>query len=363
MKVPFIDLTREWSFFEDRFLEKFKEFGRAGHYILGEYTEQFENHLAKFFNYKYAISVSTGLSALEVMLRAYGIGSGDEVITVANSAVATSLSISYVGAKPVFCDIGEDFLIDVSKIESLISPKTKAILPVHLFGKIVNIEAINEIAKKHNLIVVEDACQAHGANFSGASLINTKALSFYPTKNLGAIGEGGAILTNDEKVKEFAMYYRNYGQKERYNHVIKGNNYRIDALDCALMDVKLTHLSESIQRRREIAEKYVEALKTIPDIAIEPFDLTHAYHLFVIRVLNSKRDDLKKYLQEQGIDALIHYPTPIHRQPCYQDEYKDVVLERTDKTQEELLSLSCYPFLMTEELEYTIKAIQAFFNR
>lgn len=361
MNVPFLDLAREWSFFEDRFLEKFKEFGRAGHYILGEYTEQFETHLAEYFNYKYAVGVSTGLSALEIILRAYGIGEGDEVLTVANSAVATSLSISYVGAKPVFCDIGEDFLMDPDKLENLITPKTKAILPVHLFGKIANMEAINAIARKHNLIVIEDACQAHGADFSGASLVNTKALSFYPTKNLGALGEGGAILTNDEKVRDFAVSYRNYGQKERYHHEIKGNNYRIDALQCALMDIKLTQLDEFIRKRRAIARKYVEHLHSLTPITVEAFDPTHAYHLFVIRVAGGKRDALRDYLHSQNIDALIHYPTPIHHQPCYREEYRTSQLPVTDRLQTELLSLPCYPFLYTEEQEKVLDALTSFF--
>jgi dTDP-4-amino-4,6-dideoxygalactose transaminase len=362
MKVPFIDLTREWSFFEEQVLEKFKEFGRAGHYILGEYAEQFEQHLAEYFKYKYAVGVSTGLSALEVILRAYNIGVGGEVITVANSAVATSLAISYVGAKPIFCDIGGDFLMDVDKIESLITPKTKAILPVHLFGKIANMEAINTIAQKHNLVVVEDACQAHGANFSGSSLINTKALSFYPTKNLGALGEGGAILTNYEKVKEFAISYRNYGQKGRYNHEIKANNYRIDALQCAFMDIKLARLDEFVVKRRKIAEKYIETLQAISQLKIENFDPTHAYHIFVVRVLNEKRDALRQHLSNRGIESLVHYPTTIHKQPCYEKDYPSLELKNTDAFQKEMLSLPCYPFLTAEEQELVIKEVFAFFG-
>ena len=362
MKIPFTDLTREWSFFEEQFLEKFKEFGRAGHYILGEYTEQFEQHLAEFFKYKYVIGVSTGLSALEIILRAYNIGEDDEVITVANSAVATSLAISYVGAKPLFCDIGEDFLIDPNKIESLITPKTKAILPVHLFGKIASMEKINTIAQKYHLVVVEDACQAHGANFSGSSLINSKALSFYPTKNLAAFGEGGAILTNDEKVKEFAISYRNYGQKGRYNHEIKANNYRIDALQCALMDIKLTHLDEFVLKRRKIAEKYIETLKAIPKLKVESFDPTHAYHLFVVRVLNEKRDALRQYLNGQLIESLVHYPTAIHKQPCYEKDYPGLILKNTDDFQKEILSLPCYPFLTDEEQEFVVERVVGYIS-
>lgn len=360
MRIPFTELNREWAYFESDFLNVFKEFGRAGNYILGPATENFENNFASYHGYKYAIAVSTGLAALEVALLAAGIKDGDEVITVSNSAVATSLAISNVGARPVFCDIKDNFLIDESKIESLISDKTKAILPVHLFGQICNMKEINTIAAKHNLIVVEDACQAHGANFKAESAINTKAFSFYPTKNLGALGEGGLILTNDESVRDFAVSYRNYGQAGRYNHVVKGNNYRADALQCLLLDIKLKKLSYFIKTRRTIAQKYIDELNGRPDLILPEFSEDGSYHLFVIRVLNNKRDDLKKYLSDQGIETLIHYPVNIKNQPCYADEYKEVTLEKTDAFQSEILSLPCYPFLKKEEQDYIISEIKKF---
>lgn len=360
--APFIDLKREWHFFEDKFLQKMKEFGDAGNYVLGKFAEEFENDFAEYCGYKYAISISTGLSALEVSLLAHGIKPGDEVITVSNSAVATSLAISNVGAKPIFCDIKDDYLIDEEKISALISDKTKAILPVHLFGKICDMKKINEIAKKYDLKVIEDACQAHGADFKNESAINTKAFSFYPTKNLGALGEGGMIITNDEKVKDFAVSYRNYGQKERYQHMIKGNNYRIDSLQCAFLNIKLKELDSFIKRRRQIAERYIEKLSGIKDLVINEFDPTSAYHLFVIRVMDGKRDGLKNYLEEQGITCLIHYPALIHQQPCYKDEYSDLALEKSEKFQSEILSLPCYQFLTDEEQNYIIDHIIGFFS-
>lgn len=362
MKVAFIDLKREWTFFEKQFLVALKKFGREGNYVLGPAVEKFENDFAKFCGYKFSVGVSTGLSAIEMALRAYNINTGDEVITVPNSAVATSLAISNVGAKPVFCDIGDDFLIDVQKIESLITSKTKAILPVHLFGKICNMNVINKIAKKYNLIVVEDACQAHGAQFSGQSAVNTKAFSFYPTKNLGALGEGGALVTNDQKIRDFIISYRNYGQSGRYNHVFKGINGRIDPIQCVLMSIKLKQLKKFVLIRQKIAKTYIKELKNIANLSIDEFDVNSSYHLFVVRVLNGQRNSLRDYLLKNGIEALVHYPVSINKQPCYIEEYKNIELNNNEKLQEEILSLPCYPFLKNAEQEFVIKRISKFFT-
>lgn len=362
MKVPFVDLTREWSHFETSFSEAFIEFGRKGHYVLGDYTSNFEKNFATYCNYKYAVTVSTGLAALEIALLAYDIKAGDEVITVGNSAVATSLAISHLGAKPVFCDIKDDFLIDENKIEALITEQTKAILPVHLFGKICDMKTINEIASRHNLITVEDACQAHGAKFENDSAINTKAFSFYPTKNLGALGEGGLILTNDERVRDFASSYRDYGQNGRYNHVIQGDNNRINALQCVFLDIKLKELDNFINKRREIAQKYIKELAGLQYLKINNFDETSSYHLFVIRVLGSRRDSLKFFLAENGIDALVHYPVAIPGQPCYKSDYSDLKLDKMDLLQTEIISLPCYPFLKGEERDYIISKLKEYFS-
>lgn len=361
MKISFVDFRREWKFFESKFISAFKKFGQSGIYVLGPEVEKFENNFAKYSGYKYAVGVSTGLSALEMILRAYNIGKGDEVITVPNSAVATALAISNVGAKPVFCDIGDDFLIDSKKIAKLINKKTKAIIPVHLFGKICDLAIINKIAQKNHLVVIEDACQAHGSKFKGESLINTKAFSFYPTKNLGAFGEGGAVVTNDKKISDFVVSYRNYGQYGRYNHIIKGVNGRIDPLQCILMNIKLKVLNKFIERRRNIARNYVSSLKKIDGLVINDFDATSSYHQFVVRVLNGKRDELKNFLEKKGTDALIHYPTLINKQPCYIKEYSGLKLEVADRLQTEILSLPCYPFLLKKEQDQIIAAIKEFF--
>lgn len=363
MRVPFIDFKREWKFFEKKFLLAFKKFGQSGVYVLGPEVEKFENNFARYCGYKYAVGVSTGLSALEMILRAYGIKGGDEVITVANTAVATALAISNVGAKPVFCDIGDDFLIDADKIEKLINKKTKAIMPVHLFGKICDMKKINQIAQKHRLVVVEDACQAHGANFRGESTVNTKAFSFYPTKNLGALGEGGAVVTNNEKIRDFVESYRNYGQQGRYNHVLKGVNGRIDPLQCVLMNVKLKKIDKFIKRRCDIAKKYVAELRDLSGLVINNFDKNSSYHLFVVRILDGKRDKLRDYLKKRGIETLVHYPTAIHLQPCYKNEYKNLAsLLNTNKFQKEILSIPCNPFLSGKEVGYIIEQIKVFFT-
>ncbi len=363
MRVNFLELQREWKYFESACMRAFKKFGRNGVYVLGPDVETFESQFAKFCGYTHAIGVSTGLSALEMALRAHQIGVGDEVITVPNSAVATSLAISHVGATPVFCDIGDDFLIDVRQIESLITPRTKCILPVHLFGKVCDMKYINALAKKHALIVIEDSCQAHGAHFVGDSCKNTKAFSFYPTKNLGAFGEGGAVVTNDIKIRDFVRSYRNYGQEGRYNHVIKGTNDRIDPLQCTLLSIKLKKLKYFVRMRRNIAKKYCRKLKNLAGIVLCEFDMNSAYHLFVIRVLDGKRDMLREYLKQHDIETLVHYPTSIPRQTCYAREYSDLHLERNDLLQTEIVSLSCHPFLKSKEQEYIIKHIHLFFEK
>jgi len=362
MTVPFTDLTREWAYFENAFLKGFKNFGRAGIYVSGSALQKFERDFADYNGYKYAVGLATGMAALEVALRAYGIKSGDEVITVANSAAATALAISHTGAKPIFCDVKDDFLIDEEKISGLITAKTRAILPVHLFGKICNLEAINRIAAVHNLIVIEDACQAHGAKSKGAAGMNAKAFSFYPTKNLGALGEGGLILTNDKNIRDFAVSYRDYGQTERYKHVIKGNNYRLSPLQCVFLDIKLQKIADFIARRKIIAKKYISALSGIKELKINGFDGSAAYHLFVIRVLNDKRDDLRAYLENKGIATLVHYPTAIYDQLCYREEYPKLTLEKTEAFQTEILSLPCYPFLTAAEQDYIIKKIKEYFS-
>lgn len=360
--IPFLDLKREWLFFEKTFLKAVKKFGRDGVYVLGSCLEKFEEEFADFCGYKYAIGVSSGLSALEIALLAHGVKAGDEVITAGNSAVATSLAISNIGAKPIFCDVKNNFLIDEKKITELITDKTKAILPVHLFGNPCNMKLINMIAREHRLEVIEDACQAHGVDFKDESKTNTKAFSFYPTKNLGCIGEGGIIITNNEEIRNFAASYRNYGQNGRYNHEIKGNNHRLDPIQCVFLSIKLKKLKNFIRRRKIIAKRYFQAFKNIKGIEMGGYDEQSSFHLFVIRIKNGRRGELMKYLENKKIKVAVHYPVAIYKQLCYRKEYGDVDLQNTEELQKGILSLPCYPFLKPEEQDIIIKEINNFFK-
>lgn len=363
MDVPFLDLEREWRALEPELTEAFVRFGRAARYVLGSGVAQFEEAFAAAHQYAYAVGVGSGLSALEIALLAEEVGPGDEVITVGNSAVATALAISNIGAHPVFCDVQTNFLIDVSKIEHLITPRTKAIVPVHLFGLVCSMQSISEIAQKHGVRIIEDACQAHGTDFARFDGVeHTKAFSFYPTKNVGGYGEAGMVLTQRVEVRDFARQYRDYGQTSRYVHVQKGTNSRIDGLQCELLKVKLALLPQYTELRCAIAARYAQGLAGLSYLQVPPFVFGMAPHLYVVRVLGGLRDRLQQYLLHQGISTLVHYPTPIHRQPCYISEYTHTLLPVTEQLQEEILSLPCHPYLTAEEQQNVIEQVHNFFQ-
>lgn len=336
----------------------------SGWYILGTSVKGFESSFASYIGSSYCVGVANGMEAIQIALMALDIGEGDEVLTVSNSAVATALAISNVGAKPVFVDIDAYYHMDIHDLQKKITPKSKAILPVHLFGQVADMDGILEIAKSHNLKVVEDACQAHGA-----SLHDTKAgafgdlgcFSFYPTKNLGAYGDGGAITTNSQSLYERCMMLRNYGQRNRYEHVIKGLNSRLDELQAAMLQVKLSHLEEYVDRRIEIAHAYLEQLHDVPQISLPKIreDSRHSFHLFVIQAEN--RDGLREFLKNKGIETQIHYPTPIHLQECYR-EYSSVSLPVTEKCSRHILSLPIHPFLTNEEVNAISSMIISFYH-
>ena len=335
----------------------------SGYYILGTQTSAFEDEFAKYCDSKYCVGVANGLDAIYIILKSLGIGPGDEVITVSNSAVATALAITNTGAKAVFAEVKDDFLIDENHIEKHINKNTKAIVPVHLFGQIANMEALEKIAKRHGIEIVEDACQAHGAIQSGkkaGSFGIASAFSFYPTKNLGAIGDGGAIITSDKKLYEFAKSFRNYGQQDRYYHKYRGINSRLDELQSSILRIKLGKLDESIKIRNHIANLYIEGLNGVGDIILPKTNKNnyHAYHLFVIQT--KKRDDLITYLNNNEITALIHYPVPIHKQECY-PEYNSLVLEQTEHMAKTICSLPIYPFLSDTEVNEVINTIKQFY--
>lgn len=336
----------------------------SGWYILGDFSKTFEKNFANYIGSKYAIGVANGLEALQISLMALGIGAGDEVITVSNSAVATALAITNTGAVPVFVDVDDYFHMDLEKLEAAITPKTKAIIPVHLFGQLVDITGVMEIAKKHNLQVVEDACQAHGASLNGkkaGSFGVMGCFSFYPTKNLGGYGDGGAITTDSEELYEQCMMLRNYGQKTRYIHLMKGMNSRLDEIQAAILNVKLPKLDGFIANRNKVASLYLELLKDVQQITLPKVreGHTHAFHLFAI--LAENRDGLMKFLNENGVQSLVHYPIPIHKQKCY-EEYDSQKLERTEMLAEQLLSIPIHPFMDESEATHVADKIKEFYK-
>jgi len=362
MQIPFGDLKRQYISIKDEIDEAIRKVLNRGSFILGENVESFEREFSNFCGAKFGIGVGSGTEALHLSLVSCGVQAGDEVITVANTAVPTVSAISFANATPVFVDIDpESYNINPSKIEEKISKKTKVILPVHLYGQPADMDSILEVAKRHKLKVIEDACHAHGAEYKGrtvGTLGNIGCFSFYPTKNLSAYGDGGMVVTNDEEIAIRLKMLRNYGEERRYHNPIKGFNSRLDEIQAAILRVKLKYLSKWNERRRKIAESYNNLLKTV--IKPKEMDYTrHIYHLYVVR--STKRDQLQMYLQEEGIGTLIHYPVPIHLQPAYRDlGFKKGSLPITEKYANEILSLPIFPELTDEEIKYISNTVNSF---
>lgn len=333
-----------------------------GRYILGNEVKLFEEEFAKFIGVKYGIGVGSGTEALHLALKACNIGPGDEVITVSNTAVATISAIELTGAKPVFVEVSQDsYTIDPQKIEVAITPKTRAIVPVHIYGHPANMNPIISIARKFNLKIIEDCAQAHGAKYDGrkvGSIGDIACFSFYPTKNLGAIGDGGMIVTNSQELSEKCKLLREYGWTERYISQINGWNSRLDELQAAILRIKLKYLLRDNDSRRRIAGIYDKSLPgesiTTP---IVQNNCEHVYHLYVIRI--KARDSLLEYLRKHNVYALIHYPVPAHLQPAYKTGIK---LEITESISQEILSLPIYPELRNKEIEIIIQTIRNYFK-
>jgi dTDP-4-amino-4,6-dideoxygalactose transaminase len=319
--IPIIDSKRQYAQIAAEAESAVIDVMRSGSYILGKNCKALEEELANYLGAKYSIALNSGTDALHLALRALNIGAGDEVITVAFTFVATTEAIGIVGAKPVFVDIDSDtFNIDVKKIEEKITPKTKAILPVHLYGQPCDMDKIMEVARKHNLYVIEDACQAVGAKYKGKTVGtfgDIGCLSFYPTKNLGAMGDGGLCVTNDEKLKDRIIALRNHGGAVRYYHDEIGINSRLDEIQAAILRIKLPYIDQWNAKRREHAYFYNELFKNCIDVQT-PKELENTYcvyHQYTIKVEN--RDNLHKLLQEAGIGAMIYYPVPLHLQKVH----------------------------------------------
>lgn len=336
----------------------------SGWYILGNEVRSFEEEFAGYIGVAHGIGAGSGTEAIHLALKACGVTHGDEVITVSHTAVATVAAIDLAGATPVLVDIDPDFYtIDPEKIESSITSNTKAIIPVHIYGQPADMDSVMEIAKKYSLKVIEDCAQAHGAKYKDqcvGSIGDMGCFSFYPTKNLGAIGDGGMVVTNNSNLNEKVRLLREYGWKERYVSSRKGWNSRLDEIQASILRVKLKHLDKSNKKRRKLAGQYLKGLKHLPlDLPEERKNCEHVYHLFVVKT--NKRDTLQDYLKVNGICTGIHYPVPIHRQPYYKDLLKSRLLKVTEQVAGEILSLPIYPELSLNESKIVINTLRKFY--
>jgi dTDP-4-amino-4,6-dideoxygalactose transaminase len=353
MPVPFLDLKAQYNTIKKEIDPAIQEILDTCAFALGPGVEKFEKAFAAYCGAKYCIGVSDGTAALELILRAYGIGSGDEVITVTNSFFASAEAVSLAGATPVLVDCREDdALIDTAKIEKAITKRTKAIIPVHLYGQCADINPILDLAKKRNIIVIEDACQAHGSTYKGkraGSLAHAAAFSFYPGKNLGAYGEGGGVTTDDEEITKKIRMLRDHGMPAKYKHAMVGKNDRLHGIQGAVLSVKLPHLNDWNAKRRSHAALYRRLLANNPKIGLftEHAQGEQNYHLFVVRVQN--RDQVQEALKAKGIATGIHYPIPIHLQEAYAGMWKKGDFPVAEKLADEILSLPMYAEL-TEDM-------------
>ena len=366
MNVPFLDLKAQYKGIKDEVHAAINEVIENTAFAGGPFVAKFEQEFAKFCNSKHAIGVGNGTDALWLSLIALGIGQGDEVITVPNTFIATTEAISLAGAIPVFVDV-EDKTNNMNPalIEAAITKKTKAIIPVHLFGQTADMDPILAVAKKHGLYVVEDACQAHGAEYKGkkaGSMGSTGCFSFYPGKNLGAYGEGGAIVTNDDELAAKMRMFRDHGQAKKYYHAIIGWNARLDGIQGAVLSVKLKYLSAWNDARRKHAKDYTTGLSAVKDIIVplEADYARHVYHIYAIRVKD--RDKLMAYLTEKGISCGIHYPVPVHLQDAYSFLKKgEGSYPMAEKCASQYLSLPMFAELTDEQVAYVIEKIKEFY--
>lgn len=363
MQIPLVDLRAQYLTIKPEIDEAIARVISHSAFIGGDDLRQFEREFASYCEANACVGVGNGTDALYLALRALDIGAGDEVITVAHTFIATSETISLTGARPVFVDIREDTMVmDPDVLEAAITSRTRAIIPVHLYGQPCEMDRIVEIARRHGLKVIEDAAQAHGARWQGkraGSLGDIACFSFYPGKNLGAYGDGGAVISNDETLIERIRMLANHGRLDKYVHKIEGVNSRLDGLHSAILRVKLRRLDHWNRARRQHAQKYAEALRRSGIVlpAVHP-DAESVWHLFVVRVPG--RDRVQVKLQEHGIGAGVHYPVPLHRQPAY--EYLNIpegALPMTEKVASEIISLPMYPELTTEQIEFICQSIKS----
>ena len=364
--IPFVDLATQHAAIQSEINAAIQQVLSQSNFILGSQVEEFEQVFARFVGSEHAVGVSSGLDALRLALKALDVDSGDEVILPANTYIATALAVSSTGARPVLVDCdSETYNVDVSLIESAITPRTRAIIPVHLTGQSADMEPILEIADRHDLDIVEDAAQSHGTLYKGqpcGSIGTVGCFSFYPGKNLGACGDGGMATTDDAELAERLRRLRNYGQQAKYQHVEKGLNARLDTLQAAILTVKLRYLPQWNKARAVHAEKYKEMLTGVGDLVFQrrvPYS-THIYHLFMVET--EQRAALQKHLNAVRIDTGIHYPVPIHLQQAYADlGYGKGDFPEAEQLAERTLSLPMFPELRSDQIGRVAEEIKTFF--
>ncbi|MDV2995721.1 MAG: dTDP-3-amino-3,4,6-trideoxy-alpha-D-glucose transaminase [Chroococcidiopsis sp. SAG 2025] len=361
--IPFVDLKAQYLSIKNEIDTAVLKALESTQFVLGSEVVALEEEFAHYCSADYGIAVNTGTSALHLALLAAGIGTGDEVITVPFTFVATTAAICYTGAKPVFVDIDPvSYTMDVTQIEAAITPRTKAILPVHLYGQPADMEPILEIARRHGLVVIEDAAQAHRAEYKGqrvGSLGDIGCFSFYPGKNLGACGEGGMVVTNNPEYERQMRMLRDWGQERKYHHVFKGYNYRMDGIQGAILRVKLRHLDAWTEARRAHAARYDKPLANagVKTPTAMPYS-HHVYHVYAVR--SQQRDTLQQKLQEKGIQTGIHYPIPVHLQPAYADlGYQAGAFPHSEAASKEVLSLPMYAELTADSQTQIVNAVIA----
>jgi dTDP-4-amino-4,6-dideoxygalactose transaminase len=365
--VPFVNYVKHYRRIWNEITETVTQVLSKGDLILRDQLKQFEENIAAFIGTKYAIGLNSGTDALFLSLKALGINSSDEVITVSHSFVATAASIVHCGAKPVLVDIGDDMNMDVEQVEQVISPRTRAIMPVHLNGRMCDMERLAEIANEHNLLIIEDAAQALGAKFDGrkaGSIGLTGCFSFYPAKVLGAAGDAGLLATNDEEIAEKTRLLRDHGQQRATGEILfYGFNSRMDNIQAAILNIKLKYLPKWIERRRELANVYHERLSSLHELKLPPqpqsddhfFDV---YQNYVVR--SEKRDRLVEYLRKSGVEILISWPKPMHFHEAL--GLKHFHLPKTEQVSNEVLSLPMYPELSNDQVEYVVETVHNFYK-
>lgn len=364
MKIPFVTFLPMEKELNEELRGAFDRVLQRSWYIGGVEDEAFEKAFARYCDSDYCIGVGNGLDALMLVLKALGVGEGDEVIVPSNTYIATALAVTYVGARPVFVEPDiRTFNIDPSRIEAAITPRTKAIMPVHLYGQACDMDPIMAIAAKYDLRVVEDCAQAHGALYKGrkvGTFGDAAGFSFYPGKNLGALGDAGAVVTNNKELADLVRALGNYGSDYKYHHIYKGNNSRLDELQAAFLSAKLPHLERMNEERRRIARKFTQGI-TNPKV-VKPYvpeECVPVWHIYGIRC--AERDALEKHLSEKGIATNKHYPIPMHLQDCYQDlQIAEGTLPIAEEISRTELSLPLYYGMTDEEIQYVIDAINEF---